>query len=63
MLLQRHNAITSKSPRLCEGALIELREKKFKKPGPGAHNIRFVDPRIPGGKADKGDRLGYLDDI
>jgi len=28
MLLLRHNAITSKSPRLTEGAMIELREKK-----------------------------------
>jgi hypothetical protein len=63
MLLLRHNAITSKSPRLTEGAMIELREKKQKRPGPGAHNIRFVDPRILGGKSDKGDRGSYLDDV
>lgn len=56
MLLKRHNAITSKSPRLTEAAKIEKNEKKQKRPGPGAHNVRFVEPRIPAGKMDKGER-------
>ena len=63
MLLNRHNSITSKSPRITEAGAIEIREKKHKRPGPGAHNVRFVTPRIPGGKTDKGDRGSYLDDI
>ena len=63
MNLIRHNAITSKSPRLTEAAKIEKNERKQKRPGPGAHNIRFVEPRTKAGKMDKGERQSYLDDI
>ena len=63
MLLLRHNPITTRSPRHCEGAAIEIKEKKsfFKRPGVGTHNIRFVDPRVLGGKSDKSEGGGYLD--
>ena len=63
MLLFRHNPIVNKSPRHCEGALVEIREKKHKRPGVGAHHIRFVEPRVIGGKSDKSDRIGYLDEV
>ncbi len=52
MLLFRKNPIVVRAPRHCEGAMVEIREKKHKRPGPGAHNVRFVDPRVLGGKSD-----------
>ena len=63
MNLDRQNPIVTKSPRLFESEEIAEKEKKQKRPGPGAHNIRYVnDKRTLFGKADKSDRVGYLDE-